>query len=344
MKAIAGAAATALAKSGLLSLLESTDRTPDRVRVLAYHRVDEPDAQPDLDPGLLSTTPSEFRVQAEITARHYNPISLNDLVEAHRGERRLPPRSILFTFDDAYLDFAEHVWPTLRSLGIPAVLFVPTAFPDIPGPGFWWDRLHSALRRTKRNELTIPELGSLPLADAQQRRAAHRAIRNHVKSQGHTEAMEWLEHQLQTLADLPSLHRVLGWQTLRSLAREGVSVCSHSHAHALCTRLPPEELARDLTLAQSVIERELGSDAPPPVFAYPSSAHDSASRAAVAAAGYELAFGGGRHIGRIPLSDPQNITRLPMLRYSTNLFRAQLRPSIAGLGRMLIDGGAGKAA
>ena len=89
MKAIAGAAATALAKSGLLSLLESTDRTPDRVRVLAYHRVDEPDAQPDLDPGLLSTTPSEFRVQAEITARHYNPISLNDLVEAHRGERRL---------------------------------------------------------------------------------------------------------------------------------------------------------------------------------------------------------------------------------------------------------------
>jgi peptidoglycan/xylan/chitin deacetylase (PgdA/CDA1 family) len=344
MKAIAGAAATVLAKSGLLRLLESTERTPDRVRVIAYHRVDEPDAEPDLDPGLLSTTPSEFRVQAEIAARHYNPISLDDLAEAHRGEKRLPPRSILFTFDDAYLDFAEYAWPTLRSLGIPAVLFVPTAFPDIPGPGFWWDRLHSALRRTKRSELTIPELGSLPLAEALQRRAAHRTIRNHVKSQDHTEAMDWLEHQLHALADLPSLHRVLGWDELRSLAREGVSVCSHSHAHALCTQLPPETLADDLSLARSVIERELGADAPPPAFAYPSGAHDDASRAAVAKAGYELAFGGDRRIDRLPLSDPQNVTRLPMLRYSTDLFRAQLRPSVAGIGRVLIDGGSGKAA
>ena len=52
-------------------------------------------------------------------------------------------RVVVAFFDDGYLDFAEHAWPTLQSLGIPAVLFVPTAFPDHPGPGFWWDRLYA---------------------------------------------------------------------------------------------------------------------------------------------------------------------------------------------------------
>jgi peptidoglycan/xylan/chitin deacetylase (PgdA/CDA1 family) len=337
MKAMAGKAASLFARSGLLGRLEAADRDPSRVRVVAYHRVDEPEAEPDLEPGLISTTPAELRAQAELVARHYNAISLDDLIAAHRGEASLPPRAVLFTVDDGYLDFAEHIWPTLRAAGIPAVLFVPTAFPDVPGPGFWWDRLHAALRRTEERFVDIPGLGRLSLADAGEKRAAHRAIRGHVKTLPHFIAMSWLDDQLAKLADLPSLHRVLGWDALRQLASEGVAVCSHGHSHALCTQLGPAELADDLSTAKRIIERELGVYAPPAVFAYPSSANNADTRVAVREAGYELAFGGGRAIDRLPFEIPHHVTRLPMLRYATDLFRAQLRPSVASLGRLFID-------
>lgn len=344
MKAIAGIAADAFAKSGLLGLLESLDRSTERVRIVAYHRVAEPKEEPDLDPGLVSATPDDFRVQVELVARHYAPISLDDLVAAHRGERALPPRAVLFTFDDGYRDFAEHAWPILSRAGVPAVLFVPTAFPDQPGPGFWWDRLHATLARTDRREIEVVGLGRLPLGDPGERRAAHRAIRTRVKQLAHDEAMKWLDDTLAPLAEVPSVHRVLGWDALRSLAHEGLSVCAHGHTHALVTQLDPEALAHDLATSKQTIERELGTDAPPPVFAYPSSAEDARSREAVRQAGFELGFGGGRAIDRLPFPDPACVLRLPMLNYANALFRAQLRPSVATLGRWLIDERAAKTA
>jgi len=337
VKALAGYAADTLARAGLLKLLESADRSTERVRVIAYHRVDEIGAEPDLDPGLVSATPGDFRAQMEVIARHYNSISLDDLVAAHRGQAELPARAVLLTFDDGYLDFAEQAWPILQSFDLPAVLFVPTSFPDVPGPGFWWDRLHAALARTRNERIEVEGQGPFDLREESGRRAAHRAIRSHVKSQPHPDAMTWLDDLIGDLADLPSLHRVLGWDALRKLAREGLSVCSHSHAHALCTRLAPDDLAKDLALSKLRIEEELGTHAPPPVFAYPASANDGPSRLAVREAGYELAFGGGRSIDRLPFADPFHVTRLPMLRYATSLFRAQLRPSVSHLGRLMID-------
>lgn len=337
MKRAAGLAASAFARAGVIRLFEALDRDPTRLRVVAYHRVDDPEAEPDLDPGLVSATPSEFREQVELVARHHAPVSLEDVLAAHRGERRLPPRAVLFTFDDGYRDFAEQAWPILRAAGVPAVLFVPTAFPDQPGPGFWWDRLHAALRRTDRPEIEDPAIGRLPFRDAPSRRAAHRVIRTVVKERPHVEAMRWLDGLLAQLAELPSLHRVLGWESLRKLAGEGLAVCSHSHAHALCPRLDPETLAADLTRSKQIVEQELSGMSPAAVFAYPSAAEDARSRAAVREAGYELAFGGARHIERLPFADPYCIDRLPMLHYATDLFRAQLRPTVARLGRRLID-------
>ncbi len=344
MKAVAGRAAALLAKSGLLGLLESADQEPNRLRIVAYHRVDDPAADPDLEPGLVSATPEALRAQAEIIAQHYRPVSLGEVVAAHRGEGQLPARAVLFTVDDGYADFAEHIWPTLRAVGVPVVLFVPTAFPDTPGPGFWWDRLHAAARRTDQASVDVPGCGELRFGDAAERRAAYKTMRNYVKTRPHHEAMTWVDEVVTRLADLPSLHRVLGWDALRQLAGEGVAICSHGHQHAVSTRLSPEDLAWDLRTSKEIVERELGAQAGPPVFAYPSAILDETSQATAAGAGFELAFSGQRRIARVPFEDPYDVSRLPMMHYPTPLFRAQLRPSVAAIGRFLIDGRAPRAA
>jgi peptidoglycan/xylan/chitin deacetylase (PgdA/CDA1 family) len=299
--------------------------------------VDELDANPDLDPGLLSASPTDFRAQMEAIAHRYSAITLEQLLAANRGQEPLPMRAVLLTFDDGYQDFADQAWPILKDLGLPAVLFVPTGFPDVVGPGFWWDRLHAALARTDRAEIDDPRVGRLELSDADARRRAHRVLRTHAKTLPHAEAMAWLEALIDRLAEVPSLHRVLGWDALRRLAGEGLSVCSHGNSHALCTRLSPKDLAADLRTSKLRIESELAADAPPAAIAYPANASDESVRKAVREAGYELAFGGGRGIDRVPLGDPMEIMRMPVHRYGTALFRAQMRPLVSRLGRVVIE-------
>lgn len=337
MKALAGRAARFLAGSGALGALEAADRSTDRVRILTYHRIAEPDAEPDLDPGLISAAPADFRDQMELVAARYHPISLDELLTAHLDRRPLPRGAVLVTFDDGYRDFATNAWPILRELGIPAVLFVPTRFPGGTDRGFWWDRLHSALRRTLEQEIWTKQSGALPLADEAQRRAAHRALRMRAKSMPHAEAIAWIEGVIARLADdLPAPNRVLDWDALRQLAREGLRVCAHGEVHALLTRLSPSDLAKELVHSRARIEAELGADAPPPVLAYPASACDARVFEAVEEAGYLLAFGGERGIERLPLANPFDLMRLPVLRYGAALFRAQLRPSVSRLGSMLV--------
>ncbi len=344
MKAIAERAAAVLARCGLLAALEHGDRSVRHVRVVAYHRIDQLDAEPDLDPGLVSATPEDFRAQMELIARHYTAISLEDLLAAHRGDGLLPRGAVLLTFDDGYRDFEQNAWPVLRELGLPAVLFVPTSFPDVAGPGFWWDRLYAALARTHYTEVVDAQTGTFELGNPQALRVAHRALRTHAKTLPHTQAIDWLEGLIERLAQLPSLHRVLGWDALRRMANEGLSVCSHGATHALCTQLSADELAEDLANSKSRIEAELGPAAPPAIIAYPANANDASVRRAVQDAGYSLAFGGYRGIDRLPFRDPFDVMRMPVHRYATALFRAQLRPSVSRLGSVLVDGHARRSA
>ncbi len=270
------------------SLLEPVGRRrPSDVAILTYHRVDEPGARPYLHPGLISATPPVFETQLLEIARRANPISVADLRAAVRGERRLPDRPLLLTVDDAYEDFAEHAWPHLRKLGIPATLFVPTAYPGDPTRRFWWDRLSHALRTTTRRALEIDGV-RLDLTDERSRLAAFRRLRGLVKSAAHERAMALVDGWCTTLDAAEGPSGVLDWTSLRSLAAEGVTIAAHSRTHPLLTRVDPASLLDEIAGSRDDLERELGFV--PEVFAYPSGDHNDAVVAGVARSGFELAF------------------------------------------------------
>lgn len=322
---------------GVLGMLERMD-TPGRLRVLVYHRIDYPSAEPDLDPGLLSASPEQFREQMQLVAKYFKPVSLRTVLAAQRGEISLPCGSVLVTFDDAYRDFASHAWPTLRDLGIPAVLFVPTAFPDqIDGPGFWWDQLYAGLRRADGRVVDLQELGVFDLSANNGIRVALGACKRHVKSLPHDKAMAWVAAALASLGDIPPVARVLSWDSLREMALQGLEVCAHGHSHAVCTQLTTPELVDDLTTCQNKLEHELGSAAGAPVLAWPANYTNPRVGEVARSLGFEMGFGGIRGVERLPLSNLMNVMRIPVSRCESALFRAQLQPGIASLGRYVVD-------
>jgi peptidoglycan/xylan/chitin deacetylase (PgdA/CDA1 family) len=292
--------------------------------VLTYHRIAER-GRDDLDPALISATPLEFERQADWLASNATPVSLEDVLAAQVGATRLPRRALLVTFDDAYCDFAERAWPVLHARGIPAVLFVATAYPGRRDHGFWWDRLHRALVRTERREPLPTLAGSLPLATAADRERAHRALAAMLHALPHDDAMASLEQILALVGDVEPVCPVLDWPALRELATAGVAVAPHTRTHARLDRITRARAREEIAGSRADIERELGRC--PPAFAYPAGGHEDRSAALLADEGFRVAFTTRRGVNDLTRPDWLCLRRSNVGRRSTlPVLRAQLMP------------------
>jgi peptidoglycan/xylan/chitin deacetylase (PgdA/CDA1 family) len=96
--------------------------------ILTYHTVEE------LDTG--GGGAALFGRQMEHLARTgYRSLSSREFADAvSSGE--WPPKSVLITFDDGYLDFRTHAFPVLRELGFCATVFLISDALDL-GPEGW---------------------------------------------------------------------------------------------------------------------------------------------------------------------------------------------------------------
>lgn len=80
--------------------------------------------------------PDQYAVTAEHLAAHFRwldaqgftIISIDDVLAAQAGERDLPDRSVLLTFDDGFRSVYTHVFPLLKSFGFTAVVSPVTSW------------------------------------------------------------------------------------------------------------------------------------------------------------------------------------------------------------------------
>src|SRR5262249_18700325 len=109
---------------GALSLYHRL-RNRSALTVAMFHRVLSP-KDPRWNGALPHWTLAEdvFDDCLSFFKRHYTIVGLQDLLGSLRGERSLPPRSLLLTFDDGYADNEEYALRLLRRHGLPAVVFI----------------------------------------------------------------------------------------------------------------------------------------------------------------------------------------------------------------------------
>jgi peptidoglycan/xylan/chitin deacetylase (PgdA/CDA1 family) len=301
-----------------IRLLERIPEPPGRLRVLTYHRVDRPEERPFLNPGLISASPEEFERQILLLASDYHPVSIEAVLQAFRSAAPLPRRAVLVTFDDAYLDFAEHAWPILRAHAVPAVLFVPTAYPGIQGAAFWADRLYHALRSTH-----LDRVHGLDLRTPAQRQHAYCTLKSRLKLLAHSKSQELFRRLLEELGSPQMPSSILDWDALRRLAAQGLSLAPHTRTHALLSRVTTEAALEEAVESRRDLEREIGRV--PPVFAYPSGEYTAAVAAGLDACGFELAFTTAPGINAISSADPMRIRRFNVGRRTTvSILRARL--------------------
>src|SRR3989454_1831019 len=121
-------AATAGASPGVAPVAASpkitkpvVDQTAQTI-IFCYHRLVDKIRYPGTE-----ITPAAFEAEMkELKDRGITVISMQDLLAWKRGEKNIPPRSAVVTFDDGWKSQYEVAWPIMKKYGYPFTMFIYT--------------------------------------------------------------------------------------------------------------------------------------------------------------------------------------------------------------------------
>lgn len=125
-----------------------------KVPILMYHYISEPPQDADIYRVDLSVSPDSFRQQmAYLKDNGYTPVDFYDLTTAIVAHSELPPKPVIITFDDGYLDNYEEAYPILQEFGFKGNFFVVTEFIDAGREGYMtWEMIEEMSRAGQRIE------------------------------------------------------------------------------------------------------------------------------------------------------------------------------------------------
>ena len=95
----------------------------DKLTVVMYHYVR--DLKHSRYPGIKGCDIRLFKEQIKFLQKHYNFVTVEEVIHAYENNEPLPPHSILLSFDDAYADHFEHVFPILEHECIQGAFYPP---------------------------------------------------------------------------------------------------------------------------------------------------------------------------------------------------------------------------
>src|SRR6201993_2966813 len=90
--------------------------------IFCYHRLVDKVRYPGTE-----ITPAAFEAQMkELKDKGITVISMQDLLAWKRGEKNIPPRCAVITFDDGWKSQYEVAWPIMKKYGYPFTMFIYT--------------------------------------------------------------------------------------------------------------------------------------------------------------------------------------------------------------------------
>ena len=95
----------------------------NKLTIVMYHYVRQ--LKNSRYPRIKALELEDFKTQIDYFLKYYNIISAYDLLDAIDFKESLPPRALLLTFDDGYIDHFLEVYPVLSDKGLSGCFFPP---------------------------------------------------------------------------------------------------------------------------------------------------------------------------------------------------------------------------
>jgi biofilm PGA synthesis lipoprotein PgaB len=98
----------------------SQDQNDNEFTILSYHEIATKGETLD---STYTVTPEHFAQQMEWLKNHgYHFISVNDIINYRKHNKKLPDNAVLITFDDGYHSVYENAFPVIKKYKIPTVI------------------------------------------------------------------------------------------------------------------------------------------------------------------------------------------------------------------------------
>ena len=240
-----------------------------RATILMFHRFHDPVRSPwGHSPELLRQNLSWLHGEG------FRFGSLGEVAEQLATGQPVPPRTVVFTVDDGYRDFADIAAPVFAEFDCPVTVFLVTGFLD-GREWLWWDQVAWALWTSA--------LRTVGLTTSERRLEVRWEGRKDMESARGplVEALKWLPDAERRAAinrlaaDLevtlpaapPEWAEPMTWDQARALGEQGVSFGPHTVSHPILSRLGPEELRAEVRVSWERVRTECPTAVP--VFCYP---------------------------------------------------------------------------
>jgi len=229
--------------------------------ILCYHRVGTEGV-----PLFSKLSPRVFENQMRFLRKNYRIVSFDQLFLELQHPKSAEP-AVAITFDDGYADLFSQAFPILQKYQIPAMIFLVVASIET-GEVPWYDRIFLGLETFPGNTLNLVWDRPRRLPTKTARLEAAWEIICYLRTLPDPQRKELcaaLEKQIVPPAD--RTRRMLNWNQVRAMHRQGIDFGSHTMTHPIVSRLKPAELEWELAESRRVLEDRL--DCPVHDFAYP---------------------------------------------------------------------------
>lgn len=95
----------------------------NNLTIVMYHYVR--DLKNSRYPNIKGLQIELFREQIQYLKRHYNFVTVEQVLDAYHNDGKLPSHAVLLTFDDAYKDHYDYVFPYLEHEHIQGAFYAP---------------------------------------------------------------------------------------------------------------------------------------------------------------------------------------------------------------------------
>lgn len=203
-------------------------------------------------------TIAEFKSDVEFFTSHFEPVTLNDIVDALNGTRTLSRCSFHLTFDDGFREMYETVAPILQRAGVPATFFLNTAFLDGGGLAHY-NALSVLLDRVQsQNSRGSARLESILPAP----KGGCSTLRERMLSIGYAQKplVRSLAEALDFDLDLyvREAGPLLTSEQVAALLKMGFSIGTHSHDHSLYADLSLSDQLAQTRMSMELLQTRFG--------------------------------------------------------------------------------------
>lgn len=244
--------------SGLLSF----PFVSKNLTIITFHRVVTEVEQNHSSNRPMMLTIAQFESIIQKISKFANPISLSEAYKYLAKKEKMPPRSIVLTFDDGYADNYKNAYPILKRYNIPATIFIATKFIDQNDTWLWWDEIEHFFKSDKRvipdfNEGYSPEfiisLNKLNSDRGYRREAIQQFIRTTMYEIAKDERDKFISY-IRKYINYSEKDLMLNWDQIKKMGNL-IEFGSHTVNHGFLDVLSENDIKLELSESKKIIEK-----------------------------------------------------------------------------------------